>query len=213
LEPGLSWARPLGCTRKACLSDWAQPDWFTCFHSLACTVRPSPCRPGLPDAALFCLVDVCAQPGQEKMMIGCPHLLEVIRFFSLHARPCTLRAHSTSLARGIRSIRAFLRSLALEHSLHVQSLTLQLRQPNKGIFSYGEGLVESGAGTQSDPKPTIHGKKFYAAVPHGARSATPPRWPTRVQSKICAGQPISRAGVISASRMTWLLSSSARPFR
>jgi len=59
-------------------------------HGLARTVRPGPCRPGLPNAALFCLVDVCAQPGQEETMIGCSHMLEPIRFFSLHARSCAL---------------------------------------------------------------------------------------------------------------------------
>ena len=85
------------------------------------------------------------------MMIGCPHLLEAIRFFSLHARPCVLAAHRTSLARRIRSIRAFLRSLALERSLHVQSLTLQLRQPNKGLFSYAEGLAEGRCGQPIRP--------------------------------------------------------------
>ena len=126
-------------------------DWFTSFHSLARTVRLGPCRLGLPDAVLFCLVDVCAQPGQEKTIIGCLHLLELIPFFSLHARPCTLTAHRAGLACGIRSIPAYLQSLAPGHSLHVESLALQLRQPNKDLFSYAEGLAEGRCGQPIRP--------------------------------------------------------------
>ena len=84
-------------------------------------------------------------------MIGCSHQLEPIHFFSLHARPCALAAHRASLARGIRSIPAFLQSLARGHSLHPQSLALQLRQPNKGLFSYAESLAEGKCGQPMRP--------------------------------------------------------------
>ena len=127
------------------------PDWFTSLHGLASTVRPGPFQPGLSDAALFCLVDVCVDTGQEETMIGCSHQLEPIHFFSLHARPCALAAHHASLARGIRSIPAFLQSLARGHSLHSQSLALQLRQPNKGLFSYAESLAEGRCGQPIRP--------------------------------------------------------------
>ena len=122
--------------------------------------RPVPARSAGCSTLLFGWCLCAARPRKNDYWLPASARADPL-FLSARS---SMHAHSAPRGPGLRDTldSSVSPEPAPGHSLHVESLALQLRQPNKDLFSYAEGLAE---GRCVQPiRPKIFGQRNWATA-------------------------------------------------